>query len=352
MTGERIVEFVKWTAIAAVAAAAPAARAEPAFEDAAARAEPVEGAEGLAALVWFRVADCAREADDLARRQCEAVRAARARQRGQRTFLFDMPGAGVVTVGDWDPKKKSAPVTLSPCLACGDGVDVDGRRFQVVGGKAGVDGGRAVAAPLATTARVFADEAAYRAWRDGPAGRLRVQWIVRVDGAEVWTRGGVDGVSVRVVGYRAYDPCTGEVVVSDPASRGPAPVDRAACGGDAGDRGGEPAPPDDGGGDAAPAAGAKPAPPLPRRLSPMQINAAMAPVRKRAIECFDAYGVAGRASFHITVRGADGKVVEVEQSGDFVGTPTGTCLEDAVRAVTFRPFRKATITFDFPVILQ
>jgi hypothetical protein len=38
--------------------------------------------------------------------------------------------------------------------------------------------------------------------------------------------------------------------------------------------------------------------------------------------------------------------------GIFAGTPTGACIQAAVRSATFSRFRGSPVTFDYPFILR
>lgn len=328
-------------AAAAAVLAAGQARAEN-FDDVASKAKPVAGLYGLGAALWTQVGGCKKMTNDLERRQCEGIRDARTSQVRGKTFLF-RTGPSPVAVGKWDDKKKSVALEIAPCLACEAPVDVDGEMLYVVGeGALKVSGGAIEVAPIHKTARAFKDKAEFDAWQTDALPRLRSEFVVRVDGAKKWNRGGSEGMQVDVVAYRTYDPCTGVVVGARPASDKLAP-DQRACG-DKVEEKKHPEPPKE--------EIKKPKEPeLPLRLSPFQINQAMTPVRKQANQCFDAYGVAGKASFNITIN-SDGTIGKVEQTGDFVDTPTGKCIEKAIGEVTFPKFRKTSIAFDFPVQLQ
>jgi hypothetical protein len=335
-------------AAAALAMAAGAARAqsgakaEPTFEDMARSATPVAGAWGLGAVLWSQLGGCDKTTSDLERRQCEGVRDARLAQQRGRSFLVAVDAAPV-RVGAWDGNKKSAALTVEPCLVCDAPIDIGGEPLFVVGpGKVNVSGGAIEVAPVHAGARVFKDDKELAAWKAEVLPRLRSEFVVRVDDPKRWSDGGSKGVQVEVVAYRTYDECTGEIVASRPASR-PVDPNRKACGAQP-DK--DPVEPEK--------VATKPTPKgpeLPRVLSPFKINATMAPVRKQANKCFDAYGVGGKANFKITINN-EGKVTGVEQTGDFVDTPTGACIEKAVREVSFPPFKKESITFDFPVLLQ
>jgi len=76
---------------------------------------------------------------------------------------------------------------------------------------------------------------------------------------------------------------------------------------------------------------------------------AMQGVTPRVRECFNQYKVPGTAMVKVTVaRG--GRVSSASVSGKFGGTPTGTCVESAVRSARFPPVE--AYVFDFPFALH
>jgi hypothetical protein len=291
---------------------------------------------GLPGLLWA-VAGACDDGDDLARRQCRVVRDARVRRLAGRALI--VPGdAGAVVVGAWDDKKKSAALTVTGCVACVEPVALGAGRYYIVSKKAAptFHGGVARGATVVETARTFRTEQELTRWRTDVLPRLRTELVIRidVDGA-AWQHGDKRGVSVTVLGARVADPCSGDVIAASPkATR--APVDRAACGDDDAD--------------ADPHA-AKRAADVPDELSSAMIKAAMKPVRAAADVCFGRYGKTGDAKLQVTVA-ADGSVIAIEQTGDFVGSATGACIEEAARAARFPRTRKAKHSFRYPISLR
>ena len=41
---------------------------------------------------------------------------------------------------------------------------------------------------------------------------MKTEFVLKVDGATRWKKGGSKGMAVEIVAYRAYDPCTGQIV--------------------------------------------------------------------------------------------------------------------------------------------
>ena len=325
-----------------VGLAAPAAAQATRFEDLASQAVPVSGPRDLAGLLWSFVAVCDGPADSMARRQCEGLRRARQAQLTGKTFLV-VADAGALSIGDWDEKKLAVPVRLSACVACASALAIDGRPLFVVGsGAAATVAGGVVRGPTVhEVARTFKDLDGFTRWQRDVLPRLRSQLVVRVaDAGKLWKQGDVAGFNVEVLGFRSYDPCDGSVVAARPESSG-GPVDKAACSGEA--------PVTEAPKPEVPAVPVKPT--LPKQLSTAQIQTALRPATEAASLCYESYGVAGQADLHITIDGA-GNVIAIEQEGDFVDTPTGTCVEKAVRAVKFPETSKARTTIAYPFILR
>jgi hypothetical protein len=326
-------------ALAAPAAAQPATK----FEDLASQAVKVPGPRAFAGLLWSYVAACEGTAGSLARRQCEGLRKARQAQLAGKTFAVPAD-ATAFSAGEWDEAKKSAPLVLTSCVVCSSGLAIDGRQLFVVGNSAAptVGGGAVQAARIHESALPFKDAGALAKWKKDVAPRLRTEMIVRVaDGGKVWSKGDVAGFNVELLGFRVYDPCNGGVVFASPESSG-APADKQACSG-------EPVVEDTTPKPDVPVGPV--APKLPTKLTTAQIQTALRPATEASQLCYDSYGVAGQANFHITIDGS-GNVIGVEQEGDFVDTPTGTCLEKAVRASKFPETAKKRTTVAYPFILR
>ncbi len=316
------------------------------FETTAQGATRVDRA-GLAGLLWSLSASCD-HGDELARRQCRAVRNARARRLGTQTFI--VPGdASAFAVGAFDAKKKSLPLMVSGCIACIETISVDDQALYVLSKNKGATFQGAVARAAVTheTARPFADEDAALEWRTEVVPRLRTEFVVKLDASSTWKRDGKQGISVEILGFRVWDPCSGGIVCASPKS-GKASVDKVACGGavvegEAAD-GGE-------GGAKGKGKGKASEPALPDELSARQIKETMKAVRASADACFEKFGVPGDAKLRVTVAG-DGAVIAIEQTGDFQDTPTGTCIVNAVKTTVFPRTKKSRQSFSYPIVLR
>jgi hypothetical protein len=282
-------------------------------------------------LVWALTTPCDK-GDDTQQRQCRRLRDTRAGQLANATLIVDADRDSFA-VGAWSPQKKSSPITLSACIKC-SGVQVDGQTWFVVGSKEGnpaprFDGGKLKVGLLQETSRTFADEAAARKFAGGVAN-AKVQLIVKVPPKAKWTDAGKQGLALDVLGYRVYSPCDGSVVVSSPKAAG-GDIDKKACAQAAAGTTG------------ATAADAD-------ALTPGQIRAAVKPVVDGAKQCYAKFKVAGKGKLRMAIA-ADGALAEYEQQGDFANTPTGACIDAAMKGVAFPASKKDRTAVTVPISL-
>jgi hypothetical protein len=84
---------------------------------------------------------------------------------------------------------------------------------------------------------------------------------------------------------------------------------------------------------------------LPREEVVKGMNA----VLPRARDCYNQYKVPGLAMVKLTVA-PSGRVSSATVTGKFAGTPSGSCVESAVKSAKFAP--SSGLTFDYPVPLR
>jgi hypothetical protein len=298
------------------------------FESLAAGAGTLTRAD-LVGLAWATSAPCT-DGDDAEQRLCRAVRDRRLATVRAGTWLVD-GDSGALAVSEWTAADKLITVSVAGCVAC---VEPPGGLYVVSAAAAPTfTGAVAQGASVHTSSLTLADAVTAKRFR-ARVPALRTQFVVKVAaaGGGLWTRDDKRGLAVDVLAARVYDPCDGSIVVSTVPS-GNGPVDESTC----------PAKVD---------TATRPVrsnePELPGALTSKDIRAAMAPVLQAASDCYDAYGVMGKAKLTYTV-GGDGSIVAYEQAGDFIDTPTGTCLDRAARVITFPKTKKKTFTFSFPV---
>jgi len=309
-----------------IVAVAPAARADDTFE---AKAQGAQRVHRLENVVWALTATCDK-GEDTERRQCRIVRDARVAELATTPLLVEAD-ADAFDVGAWNAAKKSVPLQLTGCIRCA-GVDVDGKTWFLTasGANPRFEAGKLKTDFIYDNARPATDGAAATAWAKSLAN-ARVQLVVKVPAKPRWTADGKTGFALDVLAFRVVAPCDGSVVLAKPAS-GAIEADKKQCVA------------------VAPEPAAAPEPPKLDALSPGLIEETMHPVMLAARMCYERFGVTGKARLRLTVTG-DGAVAKYEQQGEFVGTPTGECIDKAAKAIAFPRAKKPKTAFTYPIAL-
>jgi hypothetical protein len=312
-------------AVLALVAAARIAHADDTFESKSAGATRIHRVENL---VWALTAPCD-QGDDTEQRQCRIVRDKRAAELANQTFVIDAD-RDAFDAGAWNAQKKSSNLSVNACIRC-SGVDLDGKTWFLVGGTGAprVEGGKMRPTVLAETARAFPDAATADAFAKRAAD-ARVQMVVKLAPKAKWADGGKQGLALEILAFRVV-ACDGSVILANPPS-GPAEADKKSCGTVVA---GKPA--DEG--------------PKAETLSMTMIKDTLKPVVLAGQQCYSQFAVAGNAKLKLTVNG-DGSVAKYEQQGDFVGTPTGDCIDKAMKHVAFPRTKKPQTSFTFPLQLK
>ena len=73
----------------------------------------------------------------------------------------------------------------------------------------------------------------------------------------------------------------------------------------------------------------------------------MGTVRGRVQACNDKYKVPGTVNVKITIS-PGGSVTGASVTGKFAGTPTGSCVESAVKSARFKKFDGAPVNVNYP----
>jgi hypothetical protein len=342
----------------ALAVGASPARAEgekrpESFDVAAQNAQPVYEAGALAALLQPLVVDCGKGEDDLAQRQCAALRDWALAELRAGTYL----GVGddlAVAIGPYDPSEKKIELEVRGCLSCA-------RPLRLDTGAGGEPAQRFVTTRIpkaiqARSAKVVgidvgfhdvpvADERAAEAWRKKMASRLRVQFVFRV-GAP-WKSGSGDkvyeGVAFVPIAHRVVDKCTGKVIASDPPSAvgtGEDPTARealrdASC-------------PDE---PTEAEVRAREEAALPVQLAKRDVNAVVQSARERLHACATEFEETGTVPTRIVVA-PSGKVDSVTLSPPWDKRPVGFCVRSTVKSLQFPRFRGDKLIFDYALRLE
>jgi hypothetical protein len=93
-------------------------------------------------------------------------------------------------------------------------------------------------------------------------------------------------------------------------------------------------------------------PSLPEKLSAGDIRSGVNVVMGQARGCYTRYKVAGTCTIRVVVSGSTGRVSGASVTGEFKGTPTGRCVEQAFARASFKRFKSASQSFVFPLIFR
>jgi predicted Zn finger-like uncharacterized protein len=93
-------------------------------------------------------------------------------------------------------------------------------------------------------------------------------------------------------------------------------------------------------------------PSLPEKLSAGDIRSGVNSVMGQARGCYNRYRVAGTCTIRVVVSGSTGRVSGANVQGEFKGTPTGRCVEQAFAKASFKKFKSSSQSFVFPLIFR
>lgn len=90
---------------------------------------------------------------------------------------------------------------------------------------------------------------------------------------------------------------------------------------------------------------------LPEQLGKGEIVGGMKKVSGKVADCYNQFKVPGMASVSVTIA-KSGSVSSASVSGAFSGTPTGSCVERAVKSASFPKFKGSSQTITYPFVLR
>jgi hypothetical protein len=299
---------------------------------------------------------------DMTRRQCEVVRAYLRNVLQRRTFRSDVE-TGALMVGPYVQKQGGRTVTLRGCVACSQPVAGDRRHLVTVRPPAKVTAEELKGLDVTTLKVPHPSAHVGELWERDVGSKLRAEFIGKL--GPVWTqrtgkgkvprkgaapaKGGWDdgsgeirGLAMNLLGYRVYNRCTGDVLVSSPkaAFKVPVPANQPDC----------PKPEVK---VAASQPGVRqPDPSWPYVLSVGEIRRSMDAVRGQVRACYLQFQIPGTAELEIDIGGLDGNVLGVKILGKFEDTPTGDCVTSALGAARFQNFRATAMKVPYNFYLQ
>ena len=299
---------------------------------------------------------------DMTRRQCEVVRGYLRGVLQRRVFRSEVePGA--LVVGPYVQKQGGRTVTLRGCVACRKAVAGDRRHLVTVRPPAKVT--PVELKGLEVTAMKVAHPSAHvgELWQRDVGSKLRAEFVHKL--GPVWKQrspggkarkagpspgrpgwddgsGEIRGLAMNLLGYRVYNRCTGEVLMSSPKAAFKVPV--AAM---------QPDCPKPEVKVAASQPGVRqPDPTWPYVLSVGEIRRSMDAVRGQVRACYLQFQIPGTAELEIDIGGLDGNVLGVKVVGKFEETPTGDCVISALGAARFPNFRATAMKVPYNFYLQ
>jgi hypothetical protein len=331
------------------AAAAPAPAEPPpgaTFETVGAGAVRTRDIETLLSSIVER---CENETRDIDRARCQATTAYLRRTLPQRTFAYTTDEPGVVAVSDYDAAVKGYHLALAGCVACNKPVTIGkAKEPRLVTLKVPEKDADSLTKAVSLSRNTFGFEslADAKRWLDAERPFLRAEFLFQPQiVGDVWSFGGNRGVSLKLVGARVYNRCTGDVLVSKPPSTamaarpGPGQEDptcaaRARAVGSSDTA----APPPSG--DA-----------LLAQLTKAQIADSMAKIRPQVFACYQQHKSPGTLELIYVVAG-NGTVQSVAVGPAFAGTPTGLCVLPAAKDAHFPQFKLDQQKFTYPFFLR
>ncbi len=344
------------TAQAPTAAAAPQADAA-SYEALSQEAQP---ATDVAKLMAPFLETCEADKRELDRVRCRAARELLRKTLPNRRFKVIVADPAAIDVTAYDARIKGFRMTVAGCIACTESLATDPggeRRFFTTGvptkdapsPAAGVEVGRSTLS--------FESIPEAKEWLKNVRPHLRAELVFQPADTS-WSLGASKGYAFKLLGFRAYDACSGDVLMSQPPSTGRADkmADDRACpkagegdGQSRGEQGGQTAAGSDGG--KAKAVETMEDEGLPTLLTKDQISKALSRIRGQIYACYQQFEMAGKATIAFEVAG-NGMVQKVKVTGGFEGSPTGECILEAAKNARFPRFRADRQSFDYPFFLR
>jgi hypothetical protein len=90
---------------------------------------------------------------------------------------------------------------------------------------------------------------------------------------------------------------------------------------------------------------------LPEQLGKPDIQAGIGAIKGSATGCYEKYKVPGTVMIHLTISPGGG-VSGASATGSFSGTPTGSCVEGAVKHAHFKKFSGPAMSVNYPFVLR
>jgi hypothetical protein len=284
---------------------------------------------------------CDGETRELDRIRCRTMRAYLRKAIPRRSFWSVVDDPATIAVSDFDAGIKGYHLSVAGCLACSRPVTIGRtkeKRLITLKAPGKVGESLRAAVEVSRNSVGFDTLAEAKTWMDQSRPELRTQFVFRPADTE-WSFGPDRGYALTLLGFRVFNQCTGEVLVSRPPSTGKVDMPGIAEGCRRREAANDTAPSNA----TAPAATAA--------LTKRDISTAMGIIRPQVFACFEKFKVPGLAQFEYVVAG-NGSVQSMRLSGAFYGTPTGACLIAAGQSARFPAFSRERQQFTYPFFLR
>ncbi len=319
---------------------APAADVAPrvAFDELWDSAKPVNSGD-LARMVEPLVSECPAD-QELSSRQCRSVRDWALSHSGDVSYRT-LGDGNSIRVSPYDPARKLRTVEFFGCIACSAPVDVDGRPVWVSSeDPESMKSGKPSLPVWSSFTVSLVDVKASDRFEKEVAPQLRAQLVFQPEAK--WSVEKSIGVRVKLLGYRVYNRCTGEVFLLDPHTPKPyAKIARepdASCPAES---------------DPAEVARRKQAAhdALPETLSIAQVEKSLGALKSQMHACFVHFERGGTITIKMTILG-EGKFESLELAPPYDKEPIGDCVLTALKTAKFPPFKTDKIKLTYPMMLH
>ncbi|MEP6654909.1 MAG: hypothetical protein ABJA82_16215, partial [Myxococcales bacterium] len=264
----------------------------------------------LGALLAPWAGKCDGEKRELDRVRCRATGEYLRKIIPRQSYWVVVDDPTVISVSEYDASIKGYHLAVAGCLACTRPVVVGGareKRLLTLKTPAREAESLQAAVELSRNSVGFDSLAEAKGWMEQSRPELRTQFVFK-PGHTDWTFGSNRGYAMALLGFRVFNRCTGEVLISRPPSSGTADIVAMEEGCRKRDGTGitshrQPnARVDD----------VK----LPPQLGKNEIETAMNAIRPQVFACFEKFKVPGLAQFAFVVAG-NGTINSVRLSGAF-----------------------------------
>jgi hypothetical protein len=264
---------------------------------------------------------------------CRAIREYMQRRTTRKIFTA-FSDNGALSFGNYDNAKFEYPIKILGCITCNKPASFDPLLFkknkfyiasktEPVKSKTGLKWSELSKFTMPVDPRKLGD------FLKNTKPFLKVQVLFRVTKGKIFNpKLGHQGITLHTGGFRVVNVCTGEILYSNPPSRGKGPIFKAGC-------------------KSTKKVVKDPSKNLPKKLSNSSILKVIKSIRKKIKSCYEIFQIPGKAKVSVKVSGKTGKVIYTKVKGSFSGTPTATCILKYVKGLVFSKFKNKKQSFRY-----